>query len=71
MHAHNISSSAATICSIPGTQLVGFILRSALQTSGCFLLTQNDVLLLLILRFEIKRSRKVRDQVSKEAAASP
>jgi hypothetical protein len=38
---------------------------------GCLLLTHNGVLSLLILLFEIKRSRQVRDQVSKEAAASP
>jgi len=34
------------------------------------MLTQNGVLSPPILLFEIKRSRKVRDQVTKEAAAS-
>jgi len=65
------SSGAAILCSIPGMQLVECRLRPALQTSGCILLTQNGVLLLPILFFEIKRSRNVRDQVSTEAAASP
>jgi len=51
-------------CSIPGTYFVGCRLRPALQTAGCLLLTQNGVLSLPILLFEIKRSRKVRDQVS-------
>ena len=69
--AHNFSSGTAIVCSIPGTQFVGCSLRPALQTSGCLLLTQNCVLALPILLFEIKRSRKVRDQVSKDAAASP
>ena len=45
-------------------------LRPALQPSGCLLLTQNGVLSLPILLFEIKRSCKVRYLVSKEAAAS-
>jgi len=69
--AHTFSSGAAILCSIPGMRFVGRCLRPALQPSGCLLLTQNGVLSLLILLFEIKRSRKVRDQVSKEAAASP
>jgi len=69
--AHIYSSGTAIVCSIPGTQFVGCSLRPALQTSGCLLLTQNCVLALPILLFEIKRSRKVRDQVSKDAAASP
>jgi len=69
--AHTFSSGAVILCSIPGTQLVECCLRPALQTSGCLLLTQNGVLSLLILFFEIKGSRKVGDQVSKEAAASP
>jgi len=69
--AHTFCSGAATVRSIPGTQFVGCLLRPALQTSGCLLLTQNGVLSLSILLFEIKIIRKVRDQVSKEAAASP
>jgi hypothetical protein len=69
--AHTFSSGAALLCSIPGTHFVGCSFRPALQTSGCFLLTQNGVLSLSILLFEIKISRKVRDQVMKEAAASP
>ena len=69
--AHTFSSGAAILCSNPGTHFVGCSLRTALQTSGCFLLYQNGVLLLLILLFEIKISRKVRDQVTKEAASSP
>ena len=71
MPAHTIPIDAATVCSIPGNQLVGCRLRPALQPSGCLLLTQNGVLSLPILLFEIKRSHKVRDQVIKEAAASP
>jgi hypothetical protein len=47
------------------------VLRPAWQTSGWLLLTENGVLSLPILLFEIKGSRKMRDQVSKEAAASP
>jgi len=58
--AHAFSSGAAILCSIPGTHFVGSRLRPALQPSGCLLLTQNGVLSLLILLFEIKRSRKVR-----------
>ena len=69
--AHTFSSGGAILCSIPGTHFVGRRLRPALQLSGCLLLTQNGVLSLLILLFKIKRSRKLRDQVSKEAAASP
>ena len=69
--AHTFSSSAATVCSIPGTQLEECRLKPALQTSGCFLLIQNGVLSLPILLFEIRRSRRARDQVSKEATASP
>jgi len=69
--AHTVSSGAAILCSIPGTHFVGHRLRPALQPSGCHLLTQNGVLSLLNLLFQIKRSRKVRDQVSKHAAASP
>jgi len=68
--AHTFSSGADILCSIPGTQLVACHLRSALQTSGCLLLTQNGVLSLPILLFEINGSRKVRDQVSKETATS-
>ena len=68
---HTFSSGAVTVCSIPGTQLEEFRLRPALQTSGCLLLIQNGVLSLPILLFEISRSRRARDQVSKEAAASP
>jgi hypothetical protein len=55
----NLSSSAAIVCSILGMQFVGCHLRSALKNSGCLLLTQNGVLSLLILLFEIKRSFKV------------
>ena len=69
--AHTFSSGAAIVCSIPGTQLEECCLRPALQTSGCLLLTQNGVLSLPILFFGIKRSRRARDQVSKEAVASP
>ena len=69
--AHTFSSGAAILCSIPGTQLVGCRLRPALRPSGCLLLTHNCVISLPILLFKIKRSRKMRDQVSKEAAASP
>jgi len=68
--AHTFSSGAAIVCSMPGKHFVG-CLRPALQTSGCLLLTQNGVLSLPILLFEIKISRKVRDQVMKVAAASP
>jgi len=68
---HTFSSSAAIVCSIPGTHFVGCHLRPALQSSGCLLLTQNGVLSLLILLFKIKRIHKMQDQVSKEAAASP
>ena len=69
--AHTFSSGAAILCSVPCAQLVECSLGIALQTSGCLLLTQNGVLSLLILLFELKRSRKLRDQVSKEGAASP
>jgi hypothetical protein len=69
--AHTFSSGAAIVCSIPGTQLEGCRLRPALQTSGCLLLTQNGVLPLPILFSGIKRRRRARDQVIKEAAASP
>jgi len=57
--AHNFSSGAAIICSIHGTQLVGCRCRPALRPSGCLLLTQNGVLSLPILLFEI--NSKVRD----------
>jgi len=69
--AHTFSSGAAIVCSIPGKQLEECHLRPALQTAGCLLLTQNCVLSLPILYFGIKRSHRVRDQVSNEAAASP
>ena len=69
--AHMFSSGAAIVCSIPGMQFQECRLRSALQTSECLLLTQNGVISLPILFFGIKRSRRARDQVSKEAAASP
>jgi len=62
--AHTFSSGATIVCSIPGTYFVGCRLRPTLQTSGCLLLTQNGVLSLPILLFEIKRCREVRDQVS-------
>jgi len=65
----HLSSGAAIVCGIPGTHFVGGRLRLASQTSGCRLLTQNGVLSMPILLFEIKRNRKVRDQVSKEAVA--
>ena len=68
--AHTFSSGAAILCSIPGTHFVGCCLRPVLQPYECVLLTQNGVLSLSILLFEIKRSQKVRDQVTKEAAAS-
>jgi len=56
--AHTFSSGAAILCSSPGTHFVGCSLRPALQTSGCFLLTQNGVHSLSILLFEIKTIRK-------------
>ena len=62
--AHTVSSGATIVRSIPGTHFV-------LQPFGCLLLTQNYILSLSILLFEIKGSQNVRDQVSKEAAASP
>ena len=68
--AHTFSSGAATVCSIPRMQLEECRLRPALHTSGCLLLIQNRVLSLPILLFEI-RSRRARDQVSKEAVAAP
>ena len=71
MPAPTFSSVAAIVCSILGTQFVGCRLRPAFHTYRCFMLTENGVLSLPILLFEIKRSRKVRNQVSKEAAASP
>jgi len=49
---------------------VRYRLEQALQTSGCLLFTQNGVLSLSSLLFEIKGSHKVRDQVSKDAEAS-
>jgi len=61
---HTFPSGATIVRSIPGTHYVGCRLRPELQTSGCLLLTQNGVLSLPILLFEIKRSLKVRDQVS-------
>jgi hypothetical protein len=69
--AQSFSSGVFIVCSIPGTNFVGCLLRPALQPSGCLLLTQNGVLSLQILLFEMKRSRKVRDQVIKDAAATP
>ena len=69
--AHNFPSRAAIVCSIPGTQLLVCRFRHAVQPSGCLLLAQNVVVSLPILLSEIKRSRKVRDQVSQEVAASP
>ena len=69
--AHTFSSGTASVCSIPGTQLEECCLRPALQTSGCLLLIQNGVLSLPILLFEIRRSLRAQDQVSKEDAASP
>ena len=69
--AHMFCSGAATVCSIPGTQLEECRLRPALQPPGCLPLIQNGVLSLPILLFEIRRSRRAPDQVSKEAAASP
>jgi len=53
--AHTFSSSAASVCSIPGTQLEECCLRPALQTCGCLLLTQNGVLSLPILFFWNKK----------------
>jgi len=69
--AHTFSSGAAIVCSIPGTHFVVCRLRPALQTSGYLPLTQNGILSLPILLFEIKRSHTVQNQVNKEAAASP
>jgi hypothetical protein len=57
--AHTFSTGAAIPCGNPGTHFVGCSLRPALQTSGCFLLTQNGVLSLLILLFKTQISRKV------------
>ena len=54
--AHAFSGGAAIGCSIPGMQLVGCHLRPVLQPSGCLLLTQNGVLSLLILLFEVERN---------------
>jgi len=67
-HTHTLFSGPVTVCSIPGTHFVGCRLRLVLQHPGCLLLTQNGILSLPILLFEIKRSHKVRDQVRKEAA---
>ena len=58
--AHTFSSGAGILYSIPGTHFVGYSLMPALQTSGCFLLTQNGVLSLSILLFEIKMSQGAR-----------
>ena len=69
--ANTFSSGAAIVCSIPGTHFVGCYLRPALQISGRLLLTQNGVLSQPILLFEIIRSLKVRDPVTKGAAVSP
>jgi hypothetical protein len=66
--AHIISSGAAIVFSIPRTQLVGCRLRLVFQPSRFLLLTHHGVLSLLILLFEIKRSSKIWDQVSKETA---
>jgi hypothetical protein len=55
--AHTFSSSTAILCSIPGTHFVGCSLRPALQTTRCVLLTQNGVLSLSILLFEIEVTR--------------
>ena len=71
MPAHTFSSVAAIFSSISGKQFVRCRLKHALQTSGCLLFTQNGVLSLPSLLFEIKGSHKVRDRVRKEAAASP
>jgi hypothetical protein len=68
--AHTFFIGAAVVCSIPAMLFVGCCLRPVLQTSGCLLLTQNGVVSLPILLFEIKRSHKVRDQMTKEAVAS-
>jgi len=68
--AHMFSSGAATVSSIPGTQLEECRLRTALQTSGCLPFIQNGVLSLPILLSEIRRSHRARNQVSNEAAAS-
>jgi hypothetical protein len=70
-HLQGTSLVPAHTFSIPETQLEECRLRLALQTTGCLLLTRNGVLLLPILFFGLKRSCKARDQVSKEAAASP
>jgi len=67
---HTFQSSAAIVCSIPGTKQVGYTLRPALQPFVCLPLTPSGNLSLLILFFELKRIRKVREQVTKEAAAS-
>ena len=69
--AYMFSRGAATVCSIPGTQLEECRLRHVLQTSGCLPFIQNGVISLSILLFEIKRTRRARDQVNKEAEASP
>jgi hypothetical protein len=53
---HNYSSGAAIVCNISGRQFVGCILRPALQTSGCLLLTQNGVLSLPFLLFQNKKA---------------
>jgi hypothetical protein len=69
--ANTFSISAAIVCSILGMHVVGCHLRPTLQTSRCLLLTQNGVLSMPLQLFEIKRSHKVQDQVSKQTAASP
>jgi len=67
---HTFQGGAGIVCSIPGTKHVGCSLRPALQPSACLPLTSSGTLSLLILLFEIKRIRKVWDQVTKEDAAS-
>jgi len=49
--AHTFSNGAATVYSIPGTQLEECRLRHTFQTSGCLLFIQNGALSLPILLF--------------------
>jgi hypothetical protein len=67
--AHTYSGGAAIVCSFPGKHFVVCHLRPALQTSGYIPLTQNGVLKLPILLFELKGSHKLQNRVNKEAAA--
>jgi len=60
---------AAIVCSIPGTHLVGQCLRPALTATWMASVDSKSCPFNVYFTFEIKTSCKVRDQVSKEAAA--